>query len=248
MDVRWHGGILIVAVVAALFLNGCETLRAAPSKGAGFVPVQEMSKDEAIPFQKAWFKEDVDWNQYRTIYISNVNTHYLLQGNWWQKHFRRDKMESDVQDVALYMQKKYEEAFRNDPKKRFQVVNSPDGENCLTLEMAITELVPSNVVLEALGFAPYGVGTGAQVLEMVSGAESTVAFEARIKDAETGETLAMFADREHQKINPIDLKGLTWYAHAHSIIDEWAEQSVKIANMQPDEIIKPSCPFSLKPW
>lgn len=247
--IRHKSLLFILLVMAAACLNGCaSSMKAEPSKGAGFVPVSEMAKAEDIPFDKAWMKEGVEWMNYSAIYILNVDTQHLIQSTWWQQSFRRDQMDHDVKQVAEYMQQEFAHAFRNDPKKRFQVIGAP-APHALTLEMALTELVPSNVLMETMALAaPYGSGVAVKAVEKGSGGQSTVAFEARIRDSETGEILAMFADREQPKLNPVDLKGLTWYAEAHVIIDEWADQFVAIANKRPGEIIKRSSPFSLKPW
>jgi len=99
-----------------------------------------------------------------------------------------------------------------------------------------------------LEYAPYGGGTAVRVMERATGAESTVAFEARMKDSATGDNLAMFADRQVKKIRIVDLKAFTWYAHGREIIREWAEQFVKLANQRPGEVIEGTSPFTLKPW
>jgi hypothetical protein len=230
-----------------LLLSGCASIKAEPSKGAGFVPVDQMAKREDLPFQKAWIKAGVDWKRYTTIYIRGVRTDYLLEANWWQQGSRRGQIKEDLARLARFMQWEFKQACRNDPHNRLRVVETPQ-KGSLTLELALTELVPSHVVLQALGYAPYGAGAAVRVLEKTTGAETTVAFEARVRDTNTGATLAMFADRESKKIAPIDLKGLTWYGHIEDIIKEWAEQFVHLANKRPGEIIKPSSPFTLRPW
>ncbi len=235
-------------VVLCCGLAGCETMKAEPSKGAGFVPMQEMSYRADLPFNKVWVKAGVDWKPYKTIYIKDVNTRYLMEADWWQKSLRRDDMEQDVRTVAKYMQDKFREAFRTDPQNRFQVVDSPQR-GSLTLELALTELVPSSPVLEAMSIAaPYGSGIAVQAAAREQGAKATVAFEAKIIDTATGAVLAMAADREQGKVAPINLRALTWYGEANVIIDEWAGQFVQIANRRPGEVVKDSSPFTLKPW
>ncbi len=241
--------MLFASVLLFCFgLAGCQSMKAKPSEGAGFVPVQEMTKNEDLPFQKTWIKEGVDWKQYKTLYIKDINTQYLLEANWWKAGMRKDKMEADSAEVAKYMKERFKSAFREDPKNRFQVVESP-AEGSLVMEMALTELVPSHPVMEALSIAaPYGSGVAVQAAAMESGAKSTVAFEAKLQDANTGEVLAMAADREQGKAAPINLRALTWYKEAEGIIDEWACQFVQIANRRPGEVVKDSCAFTLKPW
>lgn len=239
--------LVAVTLGLSIMLSGCAAMKAAPSKGAGFVPMQQMAKQEDLPFQKVWFKDDVNFKGYKSIYIQEVKTDYLLQSNWWQQNFRQGEMKEDVATMARYMREEFKTAFRNDPYSRFQVVEVPQKDS-LTLVLALTELVPSNVALTALEYAPYGGGTAIRLLERATGAESTVAFEARMKDSDTDATLAMFADRQAKKIRIIDFKGFTWYGHGKDIIKEWAEQFVGLSNKRPGEVIEGSSAFTLSPW
>jgi hypothetical protein len=261
---------VLLIPLTIIFLSGCSTLdtlkfsaeasvdamkssmdkklKAQPAAGTGYVPMQQLAKNPNLPFDKAWIKQGVDWKHYRTIYIAPVNTDYLMRANWWQESIRADQMQQDVQDMATFMRTQFITAFQNDPHHRLRVVMSPER-GSLTLAMAITELVPGKVLLNAIKIAgPYGSGLAAGVLERGTEAQSTVAFEARVKDTDTGQTVAMFADREYATVRPIDLKGFTWYGNAEAIVKQWAKQFVEIANRRPGEIIKPASTFSLMPW
>jgi hypothetical protein len=228
-------------------VTGCAALKAAPSQGAGFVPMEQLAPRADLPFQKVWFKEGVDFKRYKSIYIPEVHSGYLLQSNWWQQNFRQGQMKEDLATMAQYLQQEFKTAFRNDPYHRFQVVEVPQKDT-LTIELALTELVPSNVALSVLEYAPYGGGTAVRVMERATGAESTVAFEARMKDSDTGAVLAMFADRQVKKIRIIDFKAFTWYGHGKVIINEWAAQFVGLSNQRPGEVIEGSSAFALSPW
>jgi hypothetical protein len=223
-------------------------LKAPPSEGAGFVPMQQMAKRPDLPFNKVWVKQGVNWSQYRAIYIAPVNTNYLIQATWWQQSIRADQMQQDVQDMAAFMRAQFIKAFQTDPKQRFLVVMSPQR-GSLTLEMALTELVPSKVLLNAIKIAgPYGSGLAAAIMERGTEAQSAIAFELRIKDGGSGEILAMAADKEYAVARPIDLKGFSWYGNVKDIVITWSNQFVDIANRRPGEVIKPASTFSLKPW
>jgi hypothetical protein len=239
--------LVAVTLGLSIMVSGCAALKAAPSTGAGFVPVQQMAPRADLPFQKVWFKENVDFKRYKSIYIAPVHTGFLLQSNWWQQNFRQGQMQEDLATMAQYMRDEFKTAFANDPSHHFQVVEAPQPDS-LTLELALTELVPSNVALSVLEYAPYGGGTAVRVMERATGAESTVAFEAKMKDSTTGDILAMFADRQVKKIRIIDFKAFTWYAHGREIIREWAEQFVRLANKRPGEVIEGTSPFTLRPW
>jgi hypothetical protein len=239
--------LIAVTLGLSLMVSGCAALKAAPSSGAGFVPVAQMSKQDDLPFQKVWFEKGVDFKRFTSIYIPKVHTDYLLQSNWWQQNFRQGQMKEDLATMSQYMQDEFKTAFANDPNRRFKVVETPQKDS-LTLELALTELVPSNVALSVLEYAPYGGGTAVRVMERATGAESTVAFEAKMKAPNPGNTLAMFADRQVKKIRIIDFRAFTWYAHGREIIREWAEQFVQLANQRPGQVIDGSSAFTLMPW
>ena len=210
--------------------------------------MEQLAKNPNLPFDKAWIKQGVDYNRYHTIYIAPVNTEYLKRADWWKESVRTEQMQQDVQKLATFMRTQFITAFQNDPQHRLRVVSSPE-KGSLTLALAITELVPSHVVLNALKLAgPLGSGLAVSALETGTDSKTTVAFEARVNDTNTGQTVAMFADRQYATVRPIDLKGLTWYGNAEDIIKEWAKQFVEIANRRPGEIIKPASTFSLMPW
>ena len=262
--------LVLSVLLTIMFLSGCTSLdtlrfsaeasadamkssinkklKAQPATGAGYVPMQQLAKNPKLPFDKAWIKQGVDWNCYRTIYIAPVNTDHLLRSNWWQESIRADQMRQDVQNMATFMRTQFITAFQNDPRHRLRVVMSPE-KGSLTLEMAITELVPSKVLLNVIKVAgPYGTGLAAGALERGAEAQSTVAFEARLKDTDTGQPVAMFADRQYATLRPIDLKGFTWYGNAEDIVEQWAKQFVEVANRRPGEYIQPASTFSLMPW
>jgi hypothetical protein len=223
-------------------------LKAKPASGTGFVPMAELAKDPDLPFDKAWIRDRVDWDRYHTIYIAPVTTDYLRLADRLQKTVRAGQIEQDVRNLATFMRLEFINAFQRDPRHRFDVVLNPES-GSLTLALAITELVPSHVVLNALKIAaPYGTGLAVTALERGNDLESTVAFEAKLNDTDSRQTLAMFADREYATVRPLNLKGITWYGHAEDIIKEWANQFVAVANRRPGEVIKPAATFSLKPW
>ncbi len=89
-------------------------LKAPPSQGAGFVPMDQMAQHSDLPFNKAWFKQGVNWQKYRTIYIAPVNTDHLIKATWWQQSIRADQMQQDVQNMAAFMRTQFIQAFRND--------------------------------------------------------------------------------------------------------------------------------------
>lgn len=239
---RWA---LIASVLMAV-LVGC---KAAPAPSVGFADPSVLKSDPTVPFNKFWQKPGVDWKSYDKIYVAEVNTSYMLKQTFWQKGERQADIERDVQKLAAYTRDSISKAFREDPHHRFQVVDHPTHDpHTLVLEFALVEVVPSKVVLNALGYAPFFIGTGITVVRTVAQDKSSAAFEARTRDAATQEIVLQAADREAEQFAVIDVRGLTWYSDAEGIIDVWSKQLVLVANRKPGEKVEGAPTFRLLPW
>jgi hypothetical protein len=238
--------LFILSILLAFFLVGC---KAKPAPAVGFADPELMAADPNIPFQKFWRKPDVDWDHYRKIYIADVSTDYMLTLTEWQKGERKKQIEKDIHALALYTQGALKKAFLQDPNQRFEVLDeSTTAPETLIFELALIEVVPSKVALNALGYAPFFIGFGLNALRGLANDKSSVAFEARVRDARTGQILMLAADREAEQATIVDLRAFKWYSHAHGIIDGWSKQFVKVASSKPGEKIKDTPGFRLLPW
>jgi hypothetical protein len=238
-------------VASGVALSGCEFLEAKPAPASGFLGTEGMYRDPALPFQRIWRQQAVNWDKYRQLYIAPVDTSHMFAMTEWQQGVRRGEIESDVRRLADYTRESLKKAFRTDPKRRLAVIDTPgNAPDTLIFELALIEVVPSKVVLNMLGHVPWGVGLGISAVRSIAGDKSTVAIEARARDAGTGQVVFMMADREAQVIAPGNLRGLTWYGHAYQIVDAWSAQFVRIANRDRSagEVVDDSRPFTLKPW
>jgi hypothetical protein len=230
----------------AMAIAGC---KADEAKSTGFVDKTTMTQDASLPFQRSWKKPGFDKSKYTKLYVAPVNTAYMLQHTEWQKGINQADFEKDVAKLAVFTQDAIKKAFREDPKQRMQVLDAPTTDpDALIIEVAIIEVVPSKVALNALGYAPFGIGLTVNAVRMVAKDTSTCAFEARIRDASTREIVATVADREAQQLAVVSVRGLTWYSNAETIITQWSEQFVQIANRKPGETVKDVDTFTLKPW
>lgn len=237
---------LVLSIAAGTFLGGC---KADEAKHTGFTTTQLMDKDPSLPFHRVWHKPGLEMTKYIKVYVAPVDTKYMLAHTEWQAGERQGQIENDVRELAVYTQATIEKEFRDDPNHRFQVLSAPSRDlDALTFEVAITEVVPSKVLVSALGYAPFGIGITVTAVRLLSKDESSAAFEARVRDAGTGEVIAMAADREAEQFAPVSVRGLTWYTHAKLMIDNWAKQFVQIANRKPGQTIQDTDAFTLKPW
>jgi hypothetical protein len=155
-------------------------------------------------------------------------------------------VKADIAELGRYFHHQVVQAFQKDPRHRFRVLNNPEEHQqpALRLELALIEIDPSTPVLHALSWAgPIGTGSAMGAVN-----QRRAAFEARLRDLQTGEVIATFADRDTADIGPLDLTRLTWYGPAKGIMERWAAQFVQIANRQPGEIVSDPTPFTLKPF
>ncbi len=239
---------LAMLLAGSLCLAGC---KAEPVANTDFLEEPEkMTKQERYPFHRAYWNKSFDPNRYTQLQVQPVDTHHMMEQSFWQKvNIRQDQLIQDTQQIAVYLQVAVENAAREDPNKRFTVVHVPTPET-LILEMALVEMVPNKVVLGALGVASIAAPGAAGIAAGVAGGlgKGSVAIEARVRDGATGQVIGMFADREEAATAPVDLGALTWYNHAHTIIDTWAAQMIELVNTPEDHIVKDSSPFTLKPW
>jgi len=238
----------VLPLIAGLFLSGC---KAKPASDSGFLEEPEkMTKQERYPFHRAYWNNKFPPNRYTQLLVRPVDTWHMLEQSFWHNaNIRHEQIDEDAQKIAREMKLAVENAARIDPNNRFALVQSP-GPNTLILEIALVELVPNKVSMGALGIASFGIAGGAGVAAGAVGGsgKGTVAFEARIRDGATNKVIGMFADREEGATAPVDIGALSWYHHAHSIIDTWARQMIELANTPEDHIVKDSSPFTLLPW
>src|SRR3954451_19966233 len=128
---------------------GC---KAGPAKNAGFVDPAMMTHDKTLPFQKVWKKPGFEFANYKKIYISPVDTTHMLKSNDWEKGERKDQFVSDIATLARYTRNAVQKSFREDPKHHFEVLEEPTkSDDALVFNMSLIEVVPSKVVLNALG-------------------------------------------------------------------------------------------------
>lgn len=237
-------GVATAVVGAAIALSGC---KAGPAKSAGFADSPDMKRDPNVPFHRFWQSPEYSASRYKKVYVAPVNTSYMMSLSDWQKGERKADIEKDVAKLATFTQERFKRAFANDKAHHFEVIDSP-APGSLTIETALIEVVPSKVVLNALGYAPFFIGLGITAVRAVAQDYSSAAFEARIKDSETGQVVMLIADRESEQMAVVSVRGLTWYSHAETIVTQWADQLVQVATRQGKTKVKDTDPFTLMPW
>lgn len=247
-----------------LALTGCatendlerEVIGAPPAPDSGFLEKPEMMAPHPArdPFDRSWVSEKLDWASYDEIYVAPVDTTHVLKQSLWDKvNLRQHAVKDDIRDLGLEFRKRVVEAFRDDPKHHFRIVDNSKaiGERGVVLEIALVELVPNKAGLGLLGLAAWAapLEAGVPVATVAAFADrGSVAFELRARDALSGDLIAMAADRETGAMRVIDLRSITWYGNAHEIFGQWAQEMIDLANTPSTEQVKHSKYFTLLPW
>lgn len=246
-------GVALAIFAGALGLGGC---RATEGPDSGFNSDSHlMTKNEAGPFQRTYWNKKYNSKDFNEIMIAPVNTDYLAAQNFWEKANIANAMpgqdKKDITAIANYTRESFTRAFSDDPQRRFKVVTTA-GPKTLILEVAVTQLVPSKAVLNAIGFVtwiPTAVSIGGSVAsDSQDTGKGVIAIEGRVRDGGSGEIIGMFADREHPATAIVDLKALNWWAPAKGIIDQWSKQLVAVANRPPGTVVKEAPAFELLVW
>ncbi|MDO8843664.1 MAG: DUF3313 family protein [Methylicorpusculum sp.] len=229
--------------------NAVKSELVTPAPDVGFIDNPERQTRRAdLPFQKVWIKPGFDASAYKELVVAPVNTQYILEMDWLHKASSASwlsDVKKDIAELAQYFHDQVVKEFKEDPNQRFRVIEfaGQHKEPALRLELALIQIDPSQPVLHALGWLQMGGGTAAGAIN-----QRRAAFEGRLRDMQTGEVVATFADRDMQDAGPLDLTRLTWYGPAKGIMDRWAEQFVKIANRKPGEMVTDPVPYTLKPF
>jgi len=243
---------VLVLISVSFGATGCAVLKAGPAPDSGFIEQPDLmtQQRDRYPFHKVWDTGKVlslNSAQYNEIMFTPVKTQYLGNSTWWDRvNFRsRKRVRKDSIKFADYVKEKFEKRFRDSKYKRFKVVNSP-GPNTIVVELAVVGLSPAKQLYNAAAqtggvFVP-GVGAASII------GKGNVAIEAKIRDGETGDLLATFADKEKGKLAPFDLAGMFPYWHAKNNVQKWAKQLDKLLNTPPQKKVWDTLPVRLMPF
>lgn len=214
---------------------GC---RAKALPDSGFLDKPELVKpDSKLPFNAAWIKDDANLLGYKKVYIAPVDTTHLLKLDWWQRAaIAPGDQQQWAQDLAKYFQDKMKEQFTDGDDNKYQVVDTPDDET-LIVELAIVEVVPTKVWLNAIGYALLGAVD-----------QGETGFEGRLRDGKTKQVIAEFKDHEYGQFDVVSVRDLEWAGHSRHTIRVWTDQLEQTCNLPPEGAVSAMSPVTLLPW
>ena len=251
-------GIAVTGILYTLLGTGCSMaskLKAEPAPDSGFLTNAEQMKEHRTraPFHRFWVNPDYAKENYNSIYVAPVNTDYVLKASTWAKaNPRHIKIKDDLKMIGEEFRETVVAKFEKAENNRFAMIGKDKvADDTMILELAITQLVPGKAFLGMIGLASWAApGPGGIAAGLVASFadDGWMAIEGRVRDAKSGDVMAMFADREAAKTRVIEVEAATWYGHARESMNDWAEQFVVMANTPKEITVEDSSAFTLMPW
>jgi hypothetical protein len=249
-----HHTTILLRLLAAVFLagslgctSGKKDLKAKAAAPSPFlIAPGSMHADRGrAPFNSVWVNPALNAQaaNYKSIYIAPVNTQFLRPVDRPLVTVLEGPKAKDrpVDETASLLRSGFTAAFRSSPTSRLKVANGP-GPGVLTLQLALIELNPTNVVGNAV---KYGAPGGSVVAPMTKG---NIAIEGKLTDSSKGTLLYQFADNEQDPFTAVSLRDLSSYGHSRTAIRDWARQFEELMSTPPSHKVKDSSSVSLNPF
>lgn len=228
----------LIAVAALCLLSGCATLNRPTTNNT----TRARFLDEVWVSPSLRGKSPSDL--YSKVFFSATGVAQLKKQGWWasQSLKTKEQIEVDARRLADRLHRSLIVSAHDLPSKKLQVVGQP-GPDTLTVETAITEIVPAkafwNAAATAAGFAVPGAG-----LLSVAG-KGSIGIEGRLVDGNTGAMVAEFRHRMVDKSAVVNVASYRWYGGSEANLDEMARKTAEILNAPPDKLVTRPLPFKL---
>ena len=212
-----------LALVALSLTARAGIIKANPAPPSPFLEhPQTMEADpDRTPFDKVWRNPSPRaWarvQDFDRVVIMPVNTNYLAV---------TPNQRAEVEKMAAFMREQFQKEFAQ--SGHYRVMLKP-GPRTLKYELALVELKPTNVAGNVIFNGAGVVAPGANLVgsQLTHGA---IAFEAKLRNAETGELLAEYADRQFDKMSLLSFRDFSNNAHSRKAIQDWAKQMEQLAS------------------
>jgi len=211
--------LMNAALVAVLSCGvGCqsdkihEKMRVAAAPLSDFLPDHQLleRQPDTFPFHYLYVKDCP--KRYQYVYVAPVETKHLRESKGWEAFDRKlsGKLSTDVDALAVFMRKAYVQAFRKATVPgRLMVTDDKSKPGTLIVEPALVSLVPTKAELAAAGIAASVAVPGIGLVTTLA-SPGSITVECRVRDAATGEIVAMYADTEKDPNAIIAPASLTW--------------------------------------
>ena len=220
--------IAIVSSLAAL--SACSPMGEPSARN----PTKAQFLDE-VWVQPAYRGKSIS-QQFSKVYFAPVITANLGRQDWWtsQSAITQRQLESDARRLAANFRQSLINAARSAPGRRLTVVSQP-GPDTVTIETAITHLVPAKAYWNSAATAAGFVVPGAGLLSAAGAGSITV--EGRLTDGNNGAKIATFRDQMKDKMAVVNIDSYKWYGGSEANLEETAVNIASAINAPPGKII-----------
>lgn len=183
-------------------------------------------------------------DSFTRVYFTPVSVGRLKEQGWWASQNTKSKaqLDADARELANYMHEALVTAVYDYPNKRMRLASQP-GPGTLTIETAITELVPAKAFWNAAATAAGFVVPGAGLLRAAG--KGAIGIEGRLVDGNTGAVLSAFRHRDTDKFAVVNIASYKWYAGSEANIDDLAKRSAIVLNTPSGTVVKSASPIKL---
>jgi Protein of unknown function (DUF3313) len=208
-----------------------EKARAPSLTASNFLPdASRMAPNDALPFARSWINRSTDFTRYSAVVIAPVSLAYLRPVPAKQKSAvdAQARQEAALQ-TAIRVSDSFAKAVAHLHGSKLTLDrNARPG--AVVVQMALVQLIPSRPAPGALqpamqptrGPASSGTGRSAAV------EPGSIAMETILRDGGSDKVVAMFSDERSAEIAPTDLTAPTKYGFTDRIVDQWADEIVRV--------------------
>jgi len=250
------------ATLALALVSGCVSgdtpeekihsrLRAKAMPLSDYLPNHELLQKQAnhFPFHYFYLKKRV--SNYRYVYIAPVDATRIVVSKGWSEVQKKaiEATGKNLDKLCEFTRKAFEQAFRKQMKEkgvtdRLVVTDRRDLPGTLIVEPAFIAIAPTkaelNIIGTTAGFFVLGADVAAGLL-----ASGSVDMECRIRDAQTGEILAMFADTEGDPNALLPVSGYSWTAATRINVKEIARHTAVLLSAEDYRVIRRKFPVKI---
>lgn len=232
-------------VIAGFFIVvGC---RAAPAPNSGFLRHPElMAHNRRLPFDRSWTSPDFNPWSYNRILVAPIDLSHLMPLDWWEalNEFYLDPYHDQIRrNLDRFTRHEFQVVVDGDPRQHFVIVHQPQP-GTLILELSLIQIVPSKAILNMLTLPFYEANLVEFIAPIIADSEDAgqgvIAIEGRLRDAETGKVMFMFADRQRPPFSVFNLQSFLWLTPERAIIRFWAHALIDMLDAPPTTRIQPA--------
>ena len=121
------------------------------------------------------------------------------------------------------------------------------GAKTLKIELALVQLKPTNVAGNVLSTGAGAVVPGVSIVASQF-THGGIAFEAKLRNSQTGELLAEYADSQKDKMSLLSFRDYSANAHSRRAIQDWARQMEELTSTPANHKVPGAMRLTLNPF